>query len=360
MLIAPATDHREERARFLRLAEAAGATLEHLLHPLRGPHGEALGTDVARLGAPPGEAHDVVVVTSGTHGVEGHTGSALQSLLLEAGELDALAPGVAVLLVHAANPYGMAWERRVDHDNVDINRNFVDFAAPLPENPGYEELAPLLNPTDDPEDPAWMAEVLAWGEQHGMPELFRALSGGQYRHPDGVQFGGQGPTWTRRSLEGVWRRHLAGAASVVHLDVHTGLGPCGALTIFQTADPDEPAAEAAAQWFPTVFRTDRVGDDEAVQSGVLGPGMDRALGEVPLVVPVVLEWGTHDEITVFSAMRADNWLHRRADPTSSDGERMRTRMREVFAMDDAGWRTTVADDGVAHVRAALDAAGTAT
>ena len=359
MLIAPADDHRAERARVLALLGGAGAAIEQHRHPLAGPQGEPLSTDVGRLGAPPGEAHTVVIVASGTHGVEGHSGSALQALLLEQGHLDGLAPGVAVVVVHAVNPYGMAWERRVDHDNVDVNRNFVDFAAELPTNPGYEDLREALNPTDDEldlDDDGWVADVLGYGQEQGMLEMFHAVSGGQYAHPEGVQFGGRAPTWSRTVLEDVWRRHAMGATAVVNLDVHTGLGPCGALTTFQTADEGEAAAQAAAAWFPTTFRSDRTREGDPVQLGVLGPGMDDVLADVPLVVPVVLEWGTRDETTVLAAMRADNWLHAHGDPRSPLGDRIRATVRDAFALDDEGWRGVVAELGVANVRAALDAA----
>ena len=36
--------------------------------------------------------------------------------------------GVAVLYVHGLNPYGFSWWRRTTHENVDLNRNFRDFA----------------------------------------------------------------------------------------------------------------------------------------------------------------------------------------------------------------------------------------
>ncbi len=37
-------------------------------------------------------------------------------------------------MLHALNPYGFSHLRRANEDNADLNRNFVDFAAPLPVN----------------------------------------------------------------------------------------------------------------------------------------------------------------------------------------------------------------------------------
>ena len=49
--------------------------------------------------------------------------------------------GVAVLYVHGLNPYGFSWWRRTTHENVDLNRNFRDFATPPPANEQYDEIA---------------------------------------------------------------------------------------------------------------------------------------------------------------------------------------------------------------------------
>ena len=49
----------------------------------------------------------------------------------------ALPADTGALLVHAINPYGFAWTRRVNEDNADLNRNFRDFAMPAPVSPAY-------------------------------------------------------------------------------------------------------------------------------------------------------------------------------------------------------------------------------
>ena len=355
-LLPPLHDYATSRRLLLEQCEAAGAVLAGHRHPLAGPAGEPLFLDTARFGAPPGEARSVAVVAAGTHGVEGHGGWGLMRLLLDGGRLDRLPAGAAVVLVHAVNPYGMAWSRRVDHDNIDVNRNFVDFAAPLPENPHYAEVDSLVNPAVlDADDASWQAPLLEFMQRVGMTDAFRTLSGGQYDHPRGVQFGGQAPSWSRRTVTRVWADHLTGAETVIYLDVHTGLGPCGALTLFQTADADDASAEAGAEWFPAVLRSDRPGTTDPLSVGLIGPGLEAATGDLPLVVPVTVEFGTQDVIPVFTAMRADNWLHQHGDPASATGEQIRATMRDAFFVDDEGWRSQVAEQGMATIHAALDA-----
>src|SRR5690606_35496012 len=98
------------------------------------------------------------------------------------------------------------WTRRVDADNVDVNRNFIDPTAP-PTNPLYDEVDPLLNPTEadlDPADLSFVDGLMEFWGRVGDHRAMQALNGGQYTHPQGVQFGGAGVSWSRRTLEAIW------------------------------------------------------------------------------------------------------------------------------------------------------------
>ena len=65
-------------------------------------------------------------------------------------------------IVHALNPVGFSWVRRVNEDNVDLNRNFVDWTSP-PRNDAYADIADLLVPAewDDATQEATTAALLA-------------------------------------------------------------------------------------------------------------------------------------------------------------------------------------------------------
>src|SRR5688572_17435979 len=66
--------YAEAREKFLAAAEAAGAHLvDSHPHPLKGPDGGDLATDVAWLG--PRDARKLLVLNSSTHGIEGYCGS---------------------------------------------------------------------------------------------------------------------------------------------------------------------------------------------------------------------------------------------------------------------------------------------
>ncbi|MGH7002367.1 MAG: DUF2817 domain-containing protein, partial [Alphaproteobacteria bacterium] len=66
-------DYAEARRRFLRAAKVRGAALRSYINSNRGPGGERLATDCAWIG--PSGARKVLVLISGTHGVEGFCGA---------------------------------------------------------------------------------------------------------------------------------------------------------------------------------------------------------------------------------------------------------------------------------------------
>ena len=69
----------------------------------------------------PGTAPGVVLHLSGTHGIEGYAGSAIQLAHLFMRQQKESHP--TLVLVHAVNPHGMAHFRRTNEHNVDLNRN---------------------------------------------------------------------------------------------------------------------------------------------------------------------------------------------------------------------------------------------
>ncbi len=332
------------RAAFLDACATAGGEIVSYRHPLPGPDGEALFLDTVRFGAP--DARRVLFVASGTHGIEGFCGSGVQTHLVRTGLR--VPADVALVFVHAVNPWGFAWLRRVNEDNVDVNRNFAASEADLPDNPDYDRLADVLNPPvlDDGALLAAMAAVQRLEAEHGTAASYRALSGGQYRHPRGVQYGGRSPVWSNRTLRAVWARHASTADVAAYVDLHSGLGPCGTGLIFQTAPADGTAARLAATWWPDVIRAD---PDAVLTTGLIGPAFVDATAAP--AAGVVLEFGTRMMPDVMRAVLEDNWLAHHGDRASAQGREIARRMREAFLMDDAEWETAVC----ARAREVVDA-----
>lgn len=333
-----AAAYAEARRAFLAAAERAEARAESHRHPQRGPEGEELAVDVATLGVDTVPA--ALLIVSGTHGIEGFAGSALQSALLDriVGSADASPDGVRLVFVHALNPHGFAWQRRVNEDNVDLNRNFVDWSTDPPANPGYDRLADLLVPTawDEQTQDETTAALLAEVERVGMDRMQEIISGGQYAHPTGLFYGGRGPTWSHRWLASAAPALAAGAERLAIVDLHTGLGPWGHGELIVHDRATDPGYRRAEGWWGDV-RSMR--DGESVSAELTGDWLGRIGRFLPGVeiTAAALEFGTIDSVEVLQALRADAWLHAHADPLGPEASPIKAAIRAAFADDDPAW-----------------------
>ncbi len=329
------SSYADARSSFLATARSVGASIDSFAHPSRGLHDEELAIDVARLG--PDDASDVVVVVSGTHGVEGYCGSAVQTRWLD--ELSTQRPhDVAVVMVHALNPFGFSWVKRSNEDNVDLNRNFIDWSAPLPENPGYDAIAALLVPAawDGAERERADGLLFEWYASVAPEDAQQIVSGGQFRHVDGVFYGGTEPAWSHRWLRAWSTEHLAAARRVAIIDIHTGLGPWGHGELISASAPGSAEYDRATQWWDEVTS---MGDD-SVSAVITGDWLQAAPSWAPdaEVTPIAIEYGTVDTISVLQALRADAWLHVHGDAASTPwADEVRAQVRAAFADDDPAW-----------------------
>jgi Protein of unknown function (DUF2817) len=340
--------YEESRSRFLAAAADAGASVTSFEHPAHGLAGEGLAIDVASIGPEDGEA--VLLVVSGTHGVEGFTGSALQHHWL-AGHAGDQPDDVRVVLLHAFNPYGFSWVRRVNEDNVDLNRNFIDWSQPPPANEDYGGIAHLLVPDewdDDTQQSTTMA-LLAYAEEVGFERLQEVVSGGQYTHPTGVFYGGAEPVWSHRWLDEHIDQLVGAAKSLAVVDLHTGLGPWGHGELISHEGRGAAGYERGTSWWGDVRS---MLDGESVSASVSGDwlgALDRLVPRAE-VTAVALEFGTVDTVSVMQALRADAVLHASGDPLGAGSDDVRAQVRAAFADDDSAWFDAVAarfDDVIA-------------
>ncbi len=181
-----------------------------------------------------------LILSAGEHGIEGYVGSAMLQVFVEEFMPRMNPADTGLLLVHVINPWGMAHRRRVNPNNVDLNRNFLDadtFAhANLKVNPQYAALNRLLNPAGKVRSYAWAtacwkARVLTALVSPGEAALRAATLLGQYRFPQGIYYGGDALQEETQVMMALWRRAWQGYAAVTHLDMHTGYGPRGQMSI---------------------------------------------------------------------------------------------------------------------------------
>jgi hypothetical protein len=349
-------DYAEAQEKFLGAARAVEAVLDRIPLDRSGPAGLALSTDVAWVG--PSTATSVMVTISGTHGVEGFFGSATQVEWLRRVNPAALPANVAALHIHSINPYGFAWLRRTNESNVDINRNWIDFAKPAPTNARYEELHEDLCPSDwsEASQAQTGARIMAWIQRHGRegPAIFQhAVSSGQWVYPAGLFYGGREASWSRRTLTDIFSSKLRGARRVCLLDFHTGLGPYGYAEPIIGQRRDTPGFTRARSWIGAAAKS--LYGDGSVSAAITGDSLSAIPDLLPeaMVDAVALECGILPIDKVALALRADAWLHAHGDPLSADGERIRERMRAAFHSEDLLWQGMALGQGLAACQAAM-------
>ena len=337
-----ATTYAEARSKFLAAAKARGlAVKSHVMTEHRGAQGEELASDIAVLGAQGAER--LVVFTSATHGVEGFCGSGCQVALLRDDDFCAAVAkaGIGVLFYHAVNPHGFSHVRRVNEDNVDLNRNFRDFTRPIPRNDAYAEVHGFMLPPAWPPDDSARAALGAYVAKHGMAALQAAVSGGQSDFPDGLFFAGKAPTWSNRTVREVLRKHASQAKRIVWIDVHTALGPWGhGEKIY--AGLDDPAMLARTR---AVFGADVTSfyDGSSTSAKLTGLLFHAALDECPGAeyAGIGLEYGTLPMEAVFDALRADHWRALHPEAPAELRASIKRAMRAAVHDDSVEWQAMI-------------------
>ena len=335
-----AGSYSEAREKFLEAGADARASIESFRHPrARGPDGQRLWIDIARLG--PADAAKAFVIMSGVHGVEGFCGSGVQVGCLRERIHEQLPDG-AFILIHAVNPFGFAHLRRVNEENVDVNRNFVDHAC-LPPNPEYGELHALLVPADwgGPAHDRANREIGARLAAEGLSRLQSVLQLGQHDYPDGLFYGGNSPAWSHLSLRSMVRKYLIGQRHVALVDLHSGLGPSGRCEpIFRGRDA-AGGFERARRWYGDILKAP---DDEACVSKRIRGNVESLFdAELPRteLTAITLEFGTVSAMQVFEALRADNWIAARGSPSEALTRRIKSEIRDAFYCDSVEWKEAV-------------------
>lgn len=325
------------RETFLAAAKSRGLAIESHVNPVGlGAEGEKLAMDIAVLGAM--DWPQALIVSSGTHGAEGFCGSGCQLSLLHDDILLRLAERerIALILVHAINPYGFSYLQRTNEDNVDLNRNFLGFDQPYPENPVYDRLHPLLVPDSWPPSEA-NEQALSQAQQALTAEERKSLSGGQASHRDGLFYAGQAPAWSNEMVRAMLRRHAATRQAVAWIDLHTGLGPYGhGEKIFAALDATVTAR--ARQWWGMDLMASSSPD--SVSPRIAGYITQSARQECPTaaITTMTLEYGTRPNDVVRQALRGDAWLRRHPDASPALRRSIKAALRDAFYIDADDWK----------------------
>jgi predicted deacylase len=330
---------REAREKFLAAASGRRLEVSSEINPVGlGDDGETLAMDAVLAGPP--SANSLLVITSGTHGIEGFCGSGCQlaflrddALLRRIEEHD-----VAVLLVHAVNPWGFSHSARTNEENVDLNRNFLDFASNQSPPAGYEALHALLVPHQWPPSEANEA-ALRKALEAGGAAARRAMVGGQSSHPDGLFYTGAMPSWSNRTLRALLRSHGAGRRRLAWIDLHTGLGPTGhGEKIFGATTWGEEATARALAWYGSdVVKATSPRSVTPRTEGYIGLAGPQECPEAAYTF-MTLEFGTVPFERATRSLRGEAWLRVHPEASATLRRAIRRELRRSFYVEEDFWK----------------------
>lgn len=360
---------------------------------------------------------------SGVHGPEGFAGSAVQQGVVEyflgdkelmnryteaavlrdqqrqAGddseELDEMSLPPTLVIVHAINPFGMANNRRVNEDNIDLNRNYLhkellaEALAREPNHAGYVSANFFINPTSMPSQFLLVNDVYGYLTaagallRFGLEGVKKALLGGNYFDPKGQGYGGTKQSASVHNMIKLLREvDVSQAEKVSLVDLHTGLGPSGTdtLAILQPGEKKE-GMDKFNEYVESVFPEERDPAEPRWWSGRKAlksdsrsagnpmSGYDLTIGTVDNycnhylaphladgndLVCVTQEFGTVPVVQVGMASRDENfaWHYGTAAQQRLYGERL----KHVFFVQERAWMRSVVHRGLSVFKQAFQAA----
>lgn len=313
--------------------------------------------------------HIDIIHSSGTHGVEGYLGSAVQlrflhSIFLQNEEHLLQSNGQnnnaresgkvrKILLIHAVNPYGMRHHRRTNENNVDLNRNVLAndmIKTVIERNPnyfGYEDMDPALNPVYSPTSHQNINELPKLSSQDtiqsfmqefvtistviwsimkiillkGYTNAKRTVVSAQYHKNTGVFYGGNGK-W-ENSIVAVqhaidefadFRLNSVNPdlqTKVFWIDIHTGLGKYGSWTSLSKNSITDNCGSWTSQLNSLITSLE---EKQASNRRAVNSGYEHTVGFVngnlfcpfPSCFAITQEFGTRPGLAVILALVLEN------------------------------------------------------
>jgi hypothetical protein len=222
---------------------------------------EGLTIDLIRA-LPGKECKQLIFLSTGLHGIEGYVGAAVVKLFVKE-YLRHLNPAdTGLYLVHAINPWGMKHRRRVNENNVDLNRNFIfeQGKGTKELNRAYDRAHSFLNPQKplkSASNPFFYLKLFHQILCMGPANFREAVLYGQYRYPQGLYYGGSGFERSTEVLSNLFQEAASSCERFLLIDMHSGYGPRYQMTLVNSLYEKRASADLQAAFdYPLVAKTD--------------------------------------------------------------------------------------------------------
>lgn len=348
--------YEENREQFRRLAASLQkkyTEVETASHLVKSGTDSDLSIDVVYLPARD-KCEKLIIMSSGIHGIEGFTGSAIQRYFLSQVLETETLRNMGVLIIHGLNPYGFKYGRRVSENGVDMNRNFdIDTKLFETENRGYGKINPFLNPQKKAKsgyfrNGFFFLKSVYYILRYKMTALREATLVGQYEFKDAIFFGGNSFEPQKTWLENLILEKINDYEYVFLIDLHTGYGERGKLH-FLPGDVREEHRRVLLQKMFADFALDWPDKEKAFYI-VRGGFRDFVWKLMPAdkkYIGIVFEYGTLNSHQTVGSIRSlhnmilENQGNRHGYENDGTEARVKERFREMFFPSSKIWRSKI-------------------
>lgn len=192
---------------------------------------EGLKTDTYKLIAE--KEKSIILITTGEHGIESYAGDLFLQIFFDKIYKKNDLKEVSVYFIHSLNPWGMKNKRRVNENNIDLNRNFLENFTAY-KNHKYEKLDSFFNPKTELKnisDVSVFFKIMGALLKTGKKGLVEAFASGQFSYPEGVYYGGKSKQKSVKYAVSQYEKIFKKNKNILHIDIHTGAGPRNRMSI---------------------------------------------------------------------------------------------------------------------------------
>lgn len=222
----------------MRTYEEAKKVFEEMARALSSKHAvsvisheiwQDLTMDILEMRPP--HPKQLLCMTTGEHGIEGFAGNFVLQELIEKDFFGLNLENTHVVLVHGMNPFGMAQKRKVNEQNVDLNRNFNEDFSQIEQNRGYRTYQQFFLPRKQKGPYGFCVfrfylSLLGLLMKANRQEMKEATLLGQYEFETGFYYGGKTRTKSTQIMMDQFEKGVFGPYEKrIFIDIHTGFGP---------------------------------------------------------------------------------------------------------------------------------------
>ncbi len=299
------------------------------------------------------KTNKIIVMSSGVHGVEGFTGSAVQMFFMDKYINEQLLNNTAILIIHSVNPYGFKYNRRVTENNVDLNRN-SDINKDLykSKNEGYTQIVDFVNPKgkvdcESSDNKFFFIFAIKKIIKASMKVLRQAVLQGQYEYSNGLYYGGSDSEPQIKKLVPVIDSICKPYNTIFAIDLHTGYGERDRLHLFPN-----PAKEPVRKLMTDIFEGFKIdwGDSDNFYT-VTGDfvGYIGKINKDKIFIPIAFEFGTMNSSQTIGSIKSlhvmilENQGAHYGYKSKTDSLKVQKDIREMYYPSSEKWRTNVID-----------------